>query len=135
MEEGRISGGWAEYVLLHSYTGTVMKEQGGWHLLPVLSFYEWSKLNARPNLAMFHGAPLSVCVESVRSQNRETPKRGIFMLIERRFPSISPILSALSLSLSLCCGAAMSIHLADGPESLTCGGNNYCVYELNLGYR
>ena len=103
VEEGRISGGWAEYVLLHSYTGTVMKEQGGWHLLPVLSFYEWSKLNARPNLAMFHGAPLSVCVESVRSQNRETPKRGIFMLIERRFPSISPILSALSLSLLWLC--------------------------------
>ena len=108
-----------------------MKEQGGWHLLPVLSFYEWSKFNARPNLAMFHGAPLSVCVESVRSQNRETPKRGIFMLIEQRFPSISPILSALSLSLSV---VAMSIHLADGPKSLTCGdgGNNYGVLERKL---
>ena len=38
-------------------------------------------------------------------------------------------------SLSLCCGAAMSIHLADGPKSLTCGGNNYPVLELNMGCR
>ena len=58
-------------------------------------------------------------------------KRNIHVNRERRFPSISPILSALFLSLSL--AAAMSIHLADGPKSLTCGGNNYPVHELNLG--
>ena len=50
------------------------------------------------------------------------------MLIERRFPSISPILSAHSPSV-----VAMSIHLADGLKSLTCGGgNNYGVSEQKL---
>ena len=60
----------------------------------------------------------------------ETEKRGIFMLIES---SVSPPFRPfcpLSSSPSL---AAMSIHLADGPKSLTCGGNNYHVNELNLG--
>ena len=62
-------------------------------------------------------------------------KRNIHVNREQRFPSISPILSALfvPLPLPLSLAAAMSIHLADGPKSLTCGGNNYPVHELNLG--
>ena len=42
-----------EIYLIHTYTGTVMKEQDGWHFLPAFSFIEiecMSGLNQKPHL-------------------------------------------------------------------------------------